>query len=94
MWYTSASRDEAVFDDPDALRRHARPKPDHKAFGGGGRHFCLGSGLARLELRVLFEEVTRRMRDIALAGEPERLPSQWAHGLTSLPVTFTPGPRS
>jgi cytochrome P450 len=92
MWYTSASRDEAVFDEPDRFDIH-RGSPDHKAFGGGGRHFCLGAGLARLELRVLLEEVVRRMPDLTASGEPERLPSHWANMLTSLPVRFTPGPR-
>jgi cholest-4-en-3-one 26-monooxygenase len=92
MWYTSASRDEAVFDDPDRFDI-TRERPDHKAFGGGGRHFCLGAGLARLELRILLEEVTRRMPDIEPAGPVERLHSAWAHGLRSLPVRFTPGPR-
>ncbi len=90
MWYTSASRDGQVFDDPDVLDIH-RSKPDHKAFGGGGRHFCLGAGLARLELKVTFEEIARRMRDMRLAGEIERLPSSWANGLTKMPVEFTPG---
>ena len=92
MWYTSASRDEDVFDDPQRFDIH-REKPDHKAFGGGGRHFCLGAGLARLELRVILEEVTRRMRDLQLAGDVERLPSTWANGLVKMPVTFTPGER-
>lgn len=92
MWYASASRDEAVFADPQAFDIH-RVKPDHDAFGGGGRHFCLGAGLARLELKVVFEEITRRMRDVRQAGAAERVPSTWAHGLVSLPVAFTPGPR-
>ena len=70
-----------------------RVKPDHKAFGGGGRHFCLGAGLARLELRVVFEEVLRRMGDLEPAGPVERLPSSWANGLVALPVRFMPGPR-
>lgn len=92
MWYASGSRDETVFDAPDTfdIRRH---KPDHQAFGGGGRHFCLGAGLARAELRIVLEEVTRRMKNLELAGDVERLPSNWANGLTRLPVTFTPGPR-
>ena len=90
MWYTSASRDEDVFEDPQRFDIH-RKKPDHKAFGGGGRHFCLGAGLARLELKVIFEEVLRRMDDLEIAGEIERLPSHWAHGLVHMPVTFTPG---
>ncbi len=92
IWYASASHDEEVFDDPQTFDIH-RVKPEHKAFGGGGRHFCLGAGLARLELKVLFEELTRRLPDLAPAGDVERLPSSWAHGLTKMPVTFTPGPR-
>jgi methyl-branched lipid omega-hydroxylase len=88
-WYTSASRDEAVHDDPNGFDI-TRDGQDHKAFGGGGRHFCLGAGLARLELRILFEEVTRRMPDLAPAGEVKRVPSSWANSLTSMPVSFTP----
>jgi cytochrome P450 len=87
MWYTSASRDEEVFDEPMSFNIE-REKPDHKAFGGGGRHFCLGAGLARLELRIMIEEVTRRLADLRLDGEVERLPSAWANMVTSLPVAF------
>lgn len=92
MWYSSASRDEAVVDDPHRfdIRRGAA---NHKAFGGGGRHFCMGSSLARLSLTTLFEEVVRRMQDIELAGPVERVPSSWSNSLTSLPITFTPGAR-
>jgi cytochrome P450 len=92
MWYTSASRDEEVFEDPQRFDV-TREKPDHKAFGGGGRHFCLGAGLARLELRVMFEEVLRRLPDLRLDGEVTRLPSSWANMVTSVPVAFTPGQR-
>lgn len=92
LWYTSASRDAAATDEPDRFDV-TRSKIDHQAFGGGGRHFCLGAGLARLELRVLFEELTRRMPSIEIAGEPVRLSSAWANSLTSLPVTFEPGER-
>ncbi len=92
MWYTSASRDEAVYEDPQRFDI-ARAEHAHKAFGGGGRHFCLGAGLAKLELRVLFEELTRRLPDIERAGELKRLESTWANSLTSLPVSFTPGAR-
>ncbi len=90
IWYASASRDDEAIEDPGTFDIH-RAKPDHQAFGGGGRHFCLGAGLARLELKVLFEEITRRMPDLKLAEDVERLPSSWAHGLTKMPVTFTPG---
>jgi cholest-4-en-3-one 26-monooxygenase len=92
MWYTSASRDEAVFADPQTFDIH-RAKPDHDAFGGGGRHFCLGAGLARLELTIIFEEVTRRLRHLRLDGGVQRIPSSWTNALKTLPVTFTPGPR-
>jgi cholest-4-en-3-one 26-monooxygenase len=92
MWYTSASRDEDVFEDPDTFDLH-RPKPDHKAFGGGGRHFCLGAGLARAELRIVLEEVLRRMPDLEQAGPSERIVSNWANIVSSLPIRFTPGPR-
>ncbi|TMK38263.1 MAG: cytochrome P450 [Actinobacteria bacterium] len=92
LWYTSASRDEAVFDEPQRFDV-SRTRPDHKAFGGGGRHFCLGAGLARLELRVLFEEVIRRLEGIERAGPIERLVSSWAHGLVSMPVRFAPARR-
>jgi cholest-4-en-3-one 26-monooxygenase len=87
IWYTSASRDEAAASAPDTFDV-TRERIDHKAFGGGGRHFCLGAGLARLELRVLFEELTRRLPALELAGAPERLPSAWANALTGLPVRF------
>lgn len=92
MWYGSASRDEDLFDDPEAFDI-SRVRPDHKAFGGGGRHFCLGNQLARLELRVIFAEVLRRMKDIELAAEVTWLGSAWANGLVSMPVRFTPGAR-
>ena len=92
MWYASASRDEAVFEDPQSFDIH-RQKPDHDAFGGGGRHFCLGSGLGRLELQVIFEELTRRLGELELAGEVERIPSSWTNALRTLPVTFTPAGR-
>jgi len=89
MWYTAASRDPAVFTEPDTFDIRRDPN-EHKAFGGGGRHFCLGAGLARLELRVLMEELTRRMADPEIAGPVTRLPSSWANGLLSLPMRFRP----
>ena len=93
MWFTSASRDEDIYDDPQRFDI-TRSEHDHKAFGGGGRHFCLGSGLARQELTILFEELSKRMPEIELAGEVERVPSSWAHGLHSMPVTFSPGSKT
>jgi cholest-4-en-3-one 26-monooxygenase len=92
MWYTSGSRDEAVFEDPQSFDIH-RVRPDHDAFGGGGRHFCLGSGLGRLELGIIFEEVTRRLQHMRLAGEVQRIESSWTNALRTLPVSFAAGPR-
>jgi cytochrome P450 len=85
IWFISANRDEDVFDDPYRfdLRREDNA---HLAFGGGGPHHCLGAHLARLELRVLFEELVRRVARVEPAGEPERLRSNFVNGLKHLPV--------
>jgi cholest-4-en-3-one 26-monooxygenase len=56
------------------------------SFGGGGPHYCLGAHLAKLELRVLFEELLAATESIELAGEPARLRSSWINGLKRLPV--------
>jgi len=91
MWHTSANRDEEVFDDPFRFDITRAPN-DHIAFGGGGAHFCLGANLARMELRLIFEEVLDRMPDLALAGPVQILRSNFVHGITSMPVTYTPTP--
>jgi cytochrome P450 len=84
MWYASSNRDESRYEDPDRfdLRRNA----EHQAFGAGGRHFCLGTALARLELRILFEETLARHPRIALAGTPAYAESPWISQLKTLPV--------
>ncbi|GAA1483169.1 cytochrome P450 [Gordonia sinesedis] len=92
MWYSAGSRDPERHPDPDRFDV-TRKRPAHQAFGGGGAHYCLGNALGRLELRVLFEEVLRRMPDMAIAGPVTRLTSNFSNELTSIPVTFTPGPR-
>jgi methyl-branched lipid omega-hydroxylase len=92
MWYSAGSRDPALNDDPERFDV-SRQKPPHQAFGGGGAHFCLGNPLARLELRVLFEEAMRRMPDMRIAGPITRLTSNFSNELQSMPVTFTPGKR-
>jgi cholest-4-en-3-one 26-monooxygenase len=92
MWHISANRDEEVFDDPFRFDIERSPN-DHIAFGGGGAHYCLGANLARMELRLIFEEVVERMGDLQLAGEPERLRSNFIGGIKHMPVTFSPGPR-
>ena len=68
MWYTSSNRDETRYEDPD--RFDVLRNPEHQAFGAGGRHFCLGTALARLELKILFEETLARFPKIELDGRP------------------------
>jgi cytochrome P450 len=84
MWYVSSNRDETLYEDPDRfdLRRNA----DHQAFGAGGRHFCLGTALARLELKVLIEETLERYPKIELAGRPLHAESLFLNQLKTLPV--------
>ena len=88
MWYPSANRDEEVFADPDRFDVSRAPN-DHLAFGVG-EHFCLGSHLARMELRVIFREVLTRLPDIELNGPVRRLRSNFVNGVKALPVVFTP----
>jgi cholest-4-en-3-one 26-monooxygenase len=88
LWYVSSNRDEAVYDNGQSL--DILRKPDHQAFGAGGRHFCLGAALARLEIRMLVSETLRRLPDIELAGEPTKARSMFLNQLKTLPVRFTP----
>jgi cytochrome P450 family 142 subfamily A polypeptide 1 len=91
LLYPSANRDESVFPDPYRFDIHRTPN-DHVAFGAYGRHHCLGAPLARLELRILFEELLTRIPDMQLADEAPlpRRRGNFVLGLNSLPVTFTP----
>jgi cholest-4-en-3-one 26-monooxygenase len=86
LWYISANRDEDVFDDPFRFDIHRHPN-DHIAFGGGP-HFCLGNALARLEINVLFEELTKRVTKIEPVGNLSRLRSNFIAGIKHLPVRF------
>ncbi len=88
MWYASSNRDETRFDDPD--RFDITRDTDHQAFGAGGRHFCLGTALARLELRILIDETLRRYPKIALDGTPLFAESPFINQLKTLPVRLTP----
>jgi cytochrome P450 len=90
LFYASANRDEEIFADPDRFDITRTPN-DHLAFGIGP-HFCLGANLARLEIRVMFEELLRRFPDLELTGEPERLRSYFINGIKRMPVRFTPTP--
>ncbi len=88
MWYVSSNRDPSRYEDPD--RFDVRRNPEHQAFGAGGRHFCLGTALARLELRIMLEETLARFPDIALAGTPTVVESAFLNQLKTLPVRLRP----
>jgi cytochrome P450 len=88
MWFASGNRDERVFDAPDTFDV-TRPHNDHLTFGKGSPHFCLGAALARLEIRIMFEELLPRISGIDLAGEVRRVRSNFVHGIKELPVTVT-----
>ena len=88
MWYPSSNRDETRYEDPD--RFEVTRNAEHQAFGAGGRHFCLGTALARLELRVLFEETLRRFPEMEIAEPPRFVESGFANQLKSLQVRLRP----
>ncbi len=85
LFYSSANRDETVFTDPETFDIGRDPNP-HIAFGGGGPHFCLGTHLARLELRLLFETLLDRVPDLELAGPVRRLRSNFINGIKEMAV--------
>jgi cholest-4-en-3-one 26-monooxygenase len=89
LWYGAANRDPAVFDDPHRFDVGRTPNP-HVAFGGGGAHFCLGASLARLELRIVLEELLDRFERIERTGPVDRLRSNFLHGIKHLPVRLHP----
>jgi cholest-4-en-3-one 26-monooxygenase len=84
MWYLSSNRDETRYEDPDHF--DVRRNPDHQAFGAGGRHFCLGAALARLELKILLEETLKRFPNMEIEGEPAYVVSGFVNQLRTLPV--------
>jgi cytochrome P450 len=90
LWYCSGNRDEAVFDDPHRFDVTRRPN-EHVGFGGPGPHFCLGANLARREIRVIFDRLFRRLPDLEITAPPDRLQSNFIHGIKRMPCRFTPG---
>jgi cytochrome P450 len=88
LWYVSSNRDESRYTDPD--RFDVRRNPEHQAFGAGGRHFCLGTALARLELQTMFEETLARFPAMTFAGRPTYVESGFINQLKTLPVRLTP----
>jgi len=88
VWNASANRDEEAFANPGQFDVGRDPN-DHVAFARG-EHFCLGAHLARLEIRLIFEEILDRMVDLELDGEVEWLASNLMHGIKRMPIRFTP----
>ena len=88
MWYASSNRDETRYEDPD--RFDAGRNPEHQAFGAGGRHFCPGTALARLELKILLEETLARYPAMELDGKPRFVESAFINQLKALPVRLQP----
>jgi cytochrome P450 len=91
MWYPAVNRDEDVFEHADTFDVGRTPN-DHLSFGVG-EHFCLGSNLARMELRKIFGGLLNRLPDIELAAEPRRLRSNFINGVKEMRVSFTPTAR-
>jgi cytochrome P450 len=89
MFYSSANRDEDVFDDPFTFDVRRDPNP-HIGFGAAGPHFCLGTHLARQEIDVMFRRLFERLPDIESVGEPDRLLSPFINGIKHLDCKFTP----
>jgi cytochrome P450 len=89
MWFASGNRDDAVFERPYEIDV-TRTNVDHMTFGKGGPHLCLGNALARLEIRLMFEELLPRLGDIELAGDVKRVRSNFVNGIKAFPVRVTP----
>ena len=89
MWFASGNRDQSVFEDPYRFDV-SRTNVDHMTFGKGSPHLCLGNNLARMEIRLMFEELLPRIADIQLTGEVTRVRSNFVNGIKKLPVAITP----
>ena len=86
LCYASGNRDEEVFDDPAAFRIDRKPNK-HLAFGYGA-HLCLGQHLAKMEMRILWEELLPRLDRLELAGEPKQSHATFVNGPKTLPIRF------
>lgn len=87
LFYSSANYDEEVFDKPFDFNILRNPNP-HLAFGGNGAHFCIGANLARMEIKLMFNEIADQIPDITKLAEPQRLRSGWINGIKDLPVSY------
>ncbi|EID12363.1 cytochrome P450 [Mycolicibacterium phlei] len=88
LFYSSANYDDEVFDEPFRFNILRDPNP-HLGFGGHGAHYCIGANLARMEIKLIFNEIAYQIPDIAKVGEPQRLRSGWLNGVKELQVSYT-----
>ena len=84
-WFASGNRDTDIFANPDVFDVTRNPN-EHMTFGRGGPHMCLGNALARIELRVMFEDLISRIDRVELTGEVDYLRSNFVHGIKRMPV--------
>lgn len=87
LFYSSANYDESVFDQPFRFDISRDPNP-HLGFGGNGAHYCIGANLARMEIKLIFNEIAEQTPDIAKLAEPQRLRSGWINGVKDLQVSY------
>lgn len=87
LFYSSANYDEDVFENPFQFNILRDPNP-HLGFGGNGAHYCIGANLARMEIKLMFNEIADQIPDIAKLGEPQRLRSGWINGVKDLQVSY------
>jgi cytochrome P450 len=87
-WFASGNRDDSVFENPNKFDVTRNPN-EHMAFGRGGPHMCLGNALARIELRVMFEDLVNRVDKVERIGEVDFLRSNFVHGIKRMPVKVT-----
>ena len=89
MWYVSGNRDERAIENPNEFIIDRQRARQHLSFGFG-IHRCMGNRLAEMQLRILWEEIQKRFHFVEVVGEPERVPSNFVHGFTELPVRLHP----
>lgn len=87
LFYSSANFDEEVFDKPFEFDILRNPNP-HLSFGGNGAHYCIGANLARMEIKLIFNEIADQLPDISKLAEPQRLRSGWINGIKTLNVAY------
>ena len=90
MWYNSGNRDEEIYENPYEFNISRTLAPAQVGFGAGGPHFCLGANLARREIAVMFDEIRKRLPNLAITGEPAYLQSNFINGIKRMPCRINP----